>query len=117
MPGLVAMDAISRDRIEDDADGEFSPYKGSFSHQRSPRSTLSPHSPRSDSIDLSIDGLIDTSIEQLYHNVCEMQSSDPLPSRTSFLSYGEESRIDSELPPCRRYRRSGGNNKRSGDGK
>lgn len=97
MPGLVAMDAISRDRIEDDADGEFSPYKGSFSHQRSPRSTLSPHSPRSDSIDLSIDGLIDTSIEQLYHNVCEMQSSDPSPSRTSFLSYGEESRIDSEL--------------------
>ncbi|KAJ6775870.1 hypothetical protein OIU74_000125 [Salix koriyanagi] len=28
---------------------------------------------------------------------CEMQSSDPSPSRASFLSSGEESRIDSEL--------------------
>ncbi|KAB5521122.1 hypothetical protein DKX38_025441 [Salix brachista] len=37
------------------------------------------------------------SIDHLYHNVCEMQSSDPSPSRASFLSSGEESRIDSEL--------------------
>ncbi|KAF2308543.1 hypothetical protein GH714_010448 [Hevea brasiliensis] len=91
------MDAISGDRELDDVDGEFLPYKGSFSHQRSPRNMLSPHSPHSDSIDLSIDGIIDTSIEQLYHNVCEMQSSNPSPSWASFLSYGEESRIDSEL--------------------
>ncbi|MCD9558775.1 Tetratricopeptide repeat protein 19, mitochondrial [Datura stramonium] len=35
--------------------------------------------------------------EQLYNNVYEMQSSDYSPSRRSFLSYGEESRIDSEL--------------------
>ena len=43
------------------------------------------------------DGAIDTSIEQLYDNVCEMQSSDQSPSRASFGSEGEESRIDSEL--------------------
>ncbi|XP_047317761.1 protein KINESIN LIGHT CHAIN-RELATED 2-like [Impatiens glandulifera] len=43
-------------------------------------------------------GGIDTSIEQLYRNVCEMQSSsEQSPSSKSFLSYGQESRIDSEL--------------------
>ncbi|KAJ9152637.1 hypothetical protein P3X46_026184 [Hevea brasiliensis] len=97
MPGLVAMDSILGDRVLDHEGGEYSPYKGSLSQQRSPRSTLSPHSPRSDSIDLVIDGVVDISIEQLYHNICEMQSSDPSPSRASFWSYGEESRIDSEL--------------------
>lgn len=96
MPG-VATNALNEDRVVDDTNGDYSPYKGSLSHQKSPRSTLSPHSPRSDSIDLAIDGVIHTSIEQLYYNVCEMQSSDPSPSRASFLSYGEESRIDSEL--------------------
>ncbi|KAL3512849.1 hypothetical protein ACH5RR_025566 [Cinchona calisaya] len=43
------------------------------------------------------DGVVETSIEQLYENVCEMQSSDQSPSRASFGSEGEESRIDSEL--------------------
>ncbi|KAL8043885.1 hypothetical protein ABFX02_08G011900 [Erythranthe guttata] len=76
--------------------------------EMSPRSPLGTHSPpplsttlshdSSDSLDLVIDDvIIDTSIEQLYQNVCEMQSSDHSPSRRSFLSYGEESRIDSEL--------------------
>ncbi|CAN0890300.1 Protein KINESIN LIGHT CHAIN-RELATED 3 [Linum grandiflorum] len=41
--------------------------------------------------------VVDTSIEQLYENVCDMQSSDQSPSRHSFGSYGAESRIDSEL--------------------
>ncbi|KAL3526422.1 hypothetical protein ACH5RR_011078 [Cinchona calisaya] len=63
----------------------------------SPRSPLSTHSPESDSIDLAIEGAVDTSIDQLYNNICEMQSSDESPSRLSYLSYGEESRIDSEL--------------------
>ncbi|KAK6155188.1 hypothetical protein DH2020_009436 [Rehmannia glutinosa] len=58
---------------------------------------MSTQSRDSDSFDLAIDGIADTSIDQLYHNVCEMQSSDHSPSRRSFLSYGEESRIDSEL--------------------
>ncbi|CAI9753934.1 unnamed protein product [Fraxinus pennsylvanica] len=44
-----------------------------------------------------VDGVEETSIEQLYENVCEMRSSDQSPSRPSFGSDGEESRIDSEL--------------------
>ncbi|XP_051141428.1 protein KINESIN LIGHT CHAIN-RELATED 2-like [Andrographis paniculata] len=69
---------------------------------RSPRSPLSTHSApplstEANSLDLAIDGAVDTSIDQLYNNICEMQSSDQSQSRRSFLSYGEESRIDSEL--------------------
>lgn len=102
MPGL-AMDVLNGGeyrRGDDDTIGDCMSYKGSdCSHRmiRSPRSTLSPHSPCSDSIDLAIHGIVDTSIDHLYHNVYRMQCSDPSPSRASFLSYGEESRIDSEL--------------------
>ncbi|XP_062151368.1 protein KINESIN LIGHT CHAIN-RELATED 2 [Alnus glutinosa] len=96
MPGL-AMDALNGDIAVDEYNGSYTPYKESFTQQGSPRSPLSPQSPQSDSIDLAIDGAIDTSIDQLYHNVCEMQSSDQSPSRGSFVSYGWESRIDSEL--------------------
>ncbi|KAI3824009.1 hypothetical protein L1987_05456 [Smallanthus sonchifolius] len=78
--------------------GNYLPHKELFGYS-SPRSPLSTHSPESDSMDLGVDSppAIDTSIEQLYHNVCEMQSSDQSPSRFSYLSYGHESRIDSEL--------------------
>ncbi|KAG5254584.1 protein KINESIN LIGHT CHAIN-RELATED [Salix suchowensis] len=86
MRGLT-MDVLNGDEYrrvdDDDTIGDFVFFKGSgFSHQmiRSPRSTLSQHSPRSDSIDLAL-----------------MQSSDPSPSKASFLSSGEESKIDSEL--------------------
>ena len=96
MPGL-AMDALHGDGVVDESNGSYTPHKESFTQQDSPRSPLSPQSPHSDSFDLAIDGMIDTSIEQLYYNVCEMQSSDQSLSRRSFLSYGEESRIDSEL--------------------
>ncbi|KAA8548098.1 hypothetical protein F0562_004641 [Nyssa sinensis] len=95
MPEFV-MDESNGDSITNEPNGHYVPYKEIF-NQRSPRSPLSTHSPESDSMDLDIDGAIDTSIEQLYRNVCEMQSSDQSPSRRSFLSYGEESRIDSEL--------------------
>uniref|UniRef100_A0A5B6Z3N0 Uncharacterized protein n=1 Tax=Davidia involucrata TaxID=16924 RepID=A0A5B6Z3N0_DAVIN len=95
MPELV-MDGSNGDSIANEQNGRYMPYKEIF-NQRSPRSPLSTHSPESDSIDLAINGVVDTSIEQLYHNVYEMQSSDQSPSRRSFLSYGEESRIDSEL--------------------
>ncbi|KAI4350698.1 hypothetical protein L6164_005128 [Bauhinia variegata] len=92
MPGL-AMDSKA-----DERSGSYTPaHKENFMQQGSPRSTLSPRSIQSDSIDLTIDGVVDTSIEQLYNNVCEMQSSDQSSSRASFYSYGEESRIDSEL--------------------
>ncbi|KAK6280582.1 hypothetical protein POUND7_020849 [Theobroma cacao] len=97
MPGL-AMDAINGQSGVDEPNNGFStPYKDSFNQERSPRSALSPQSQQSDSIDLAIDGVVETSIEQLYHNVYEMQSSDQSPSMTSYGSYGEESRIDSEL--------------------
>lgn len=97
MPGL-AMEALNGDSGgADEANGSYMAYKDGFMQQKSPRSPLSPQSPRSDSIDLDIDGVVETSIEQLYHNVCEMQSSDQSPSRDSYGSYGEESRIDSEL--------------------
>ncbi|XP_059451560.1 protein KINESIN LIGHT CHAIN-RELATED 2 [Corylus avellana] len=96
MPGL-AMEALYGDGVVDESNGGYTPYKESFTQQGSPRSPLSPQSPQSDSIDLAIDGVIDTSIDQLYHNVYEMQSSDQSPSRASFVSYGWESRIDSEL--------------------
>ncbi|KAJ8553780.1 hypothetical protein K7X08_024458 [Anisodus acutangulus] len=43
------------------------------------------------------DGVVEPSIEELYENVCEMQSSDQSPSRASYGSDGDESRIDSEL--------------------
>ncbi|XP_073283169.1 protein KINESIN LIGHT CHAIN-RELATED 2-like isoform X1 [Primulina huaijiensis] len=75
-----------------------------FFDELSPKSPLSTHglplsalSSDSESLDLILDGVVNTSIEQLYLNVCEMQSSDYSPSRLSYLSYGEESRIDSEL--------------------
>ncbi|CAI9111047.1 OLC1v1011181C2 [Oldenlandia corymbosa var. corymbosa] len=76
--------------------GHYVPHKEIFA-ETSPRSPLSTHSPDTDSIDLAMEGAVDTSIEQLYNNVCDMQSSDQSPSRVSYLSYGEESRIDSEL--------------------
>lgn len=48
--------------------------------------------------DHPIDGAaVHTTIEELCENLCEMQSSDQSPSRQSFGSYGDESRIDSDL--------------------
>ncbi|KAI4346980.1 hypothetical protein L6164_007837 [Bauhinia variegata] len=97
MPGL-AMDELKVNSTADELSGSYTPsHKENFTQHGSPRSALSPRSNQSDSIDFAIDGVVDTSIEQLYNNVCEMQSSDQSPSRASFYSYGEESRIDSEL--------------------
>ncbi|KAK4392996.1 protein KINESIN LIGHT CHAIN-RELATED 2 [Sesamum angolense] len=101
MPEYI-MDGSNGEIFAKEQGGHYVPRKVFI--ERSPRSPLTAHSPplstmssESDSLDLAIDGGADTSIEQLYHNVCEMQSSDQSPSRRSFLSYGEESRIDSEL--------------------
>lgn len=66
--------------------------------QMSPRSPLSTQTRETDSIDLAVNTKTSrNSIDQLYHNIYEMESSDRSPSRFSFLSYGQESRIDSEL--------------------
>ncbi|XP_071701861.1 protein KINESIN LIGHT CHAIN-RELATED 3-like [Rutidosis leptorrhynchoides] len=43
------------------------------------------------------ENVVEPSIEELYDNVCDMQSSDESISRLSYGSDGEESRIDSEL--------------------
>lgn len=91
------MDEVNGIGVVDEHSGEYRPQKEGYNQQGSPRSPLSPQSPHSDFIGMPMDGMIDTSIEQLYHNVCEMQSSDQSPSRASFGSFGEESRIDSEL--------------------
>ncbi|PSS35219.1 Protein KINESIN LIGHT CHAIN-RELATED like [Actinidia chinensis var. chinensis] len=90
------MEGLNGENLARERNGPYMPYKEIFT-ERSPRSPLSTHTPDSDSIDLSLDGGVDTSIDQLYQNVCDMQSSDQSPSRRSFLSYGDESRIDSEL--------------------
>lgn len=86
----------TRDGTPSECSGQYLPNKENFTNA-SPRSPLSTHSPDSDSIELSIDGPVNNSIEHLYHNVYDMQSSDQSPSRYSLLSYGQESRIDSEL--------------------
>lgn len=68
----------------------------------SPTSPLSTHTTDKGSTDISINS--HNSIDQLCNNVCEMESSDHSPSRFSYVSYGQESRIDSEL----RYLADGG---------
>lgn len=88
------MDGVNEDGVVNESNGNSTPIKEGSS--KSPRSALSAQSPRSRGA-LPVDGVVDTSIEQLYENVCEMQSSDHSPSRPSFGSDGEESRIDSEL--------------------
>ncbi|KAK4272097.1 hypothetical protein QN277_020696 [Acacia crassicarpa] len=96
MTGL-AMNELNTKSASDELSVGYTPYKENFTQQVSPRSPLSSSNIRSGSTDLPIDGLVDTSIEQLYRNVCELLSSDYSPSRVSFYSFGEESRIDSEL--------------------
>ncbi|XP_058188264.1 protein KINESIN LIGHT CHAIN-RELATED 2-like [Rhododendron vialii] len=95
MPDL-AMDGSYGDNSLQEPSEPYIPSKEIFT-EGSPTSPLSTGSPESDSIDLAMVGGIDTSIDHLYHNIYEMLSSDQSPSRRSFLSYGEESRIDSEL--------------------
>ncbi|XP_043724552.1 protein KINESIN LIGHT CHAIN-RELATED 3-like [Telopea speciosissima] len=92
MPGINGGEGVATDLI-----GNSSPFKEKVAPNRSPRSPLSPGSPRSEALDPHLDGAVDTSIEQLYENICEMQSSDQSPSRRSYGSDGDESRIDSEL--------------------
>ncbi|PPD71901.1 hypothetical protein GOBAR_DD31203 [Gossypium barbadense] len=93
MPGL-AMDARNGESgVVELNNGVSTAYKDSFVEERSPRSALSPKSQHG----LAIDGEMEASIEQLYHNVYEMQSSEQSPSMSSYGSYIDESRINSEL--------------------
>ncbi|KAJ9163742.1 hypothetical protein P3X46_023376 [Hevea brasiliensis] len=110
MPGMVT-DGINEEAVVDEMDGNSVPIKENAESNKSPRSKLSPQSPHNTGLDFpagrvpvgevavdgTVHGVVDTSIEQLYENVCDMQSSDLSPSRHSFGSDGEESRIDLEL--------------------
>ncbi|KAF7806092.1 protein KINESIN LIGHT CHAIN-RELATED 3 [Senna tora] len=97
MPGIVSNNGFEHEERPNETNGNPSPCKET-TPVKSQRSSLSPQSPEIEGPDLPIDGvLIDTSIEKLYENVYDMQSSDHSPSRESLGSDGEESRIDSEL--------------------
>ncbi|KAK2975494.1 hypothetical protein RJ640_005233 [Escallonia rubra] len=93
MPGIVT-DEIREDGVVNELNENG---KESLVASQSPNSPMSPKGPQNTGVGYTADGVVDTSIEQLYDNVCEMQSSDQSPSRPSFGSDGEESRIDSEL--------------------
>lgn len=71
--------------------------KENLSTQTSPATSILSSGP-SDGLDLRIDGCKEPSIDQLYENICEMESTtDGSTSQLSYGSDGEESRIDSEL--------------------
>ena len=91
------MDEISEEGVVNGMNGNSTPPKENPAVNKSPVNNSSPHSPQSVAPGIPGDGVVDTSIEQLYENVCDMQSSDQSPSRRSSGSDGEESRIDSEL--------------------
>lgn len=97
------MDEISEDGVVNamngNSHGTSPPPKENSDLNKSPKSNSSPKSHQGMGVGLP-DGdavVMDTSIEQLYENVCDMQSSDQSPTRRSYGSDGEESRIDSEL--------------------
>lgn len=88
------MDEIVEDGVVNE-NGNSSPLKENSVENNSPKNVPMPQGPPREA---PVDGaVVEPSIEQLYDNVCEMQSSDQSPSRASFGSEGEESRIDSEL--------------------
>ncbi|GMH01284.1 hypothetical protein Nepgr_003123 [Nepenthes gracilis] len=96
MPGVVG--GVNEDgAVVNEVNGAVL-KENSVQNNTPPKSNLSPQSPPSvQEGDPCDEAMIDTSIEHLYDNVCEMQSSDQSPSRPSYLSDGDESRIDSEL--------------------
>ncbi|KAF5459884.1 hypothetical protein F2P56_019796 [Juglans regia] len=96
MPGIVT-DEVSEEGVVNELNRNSTPIKENLVANKSPKSSLSPQSPRNAGNDLPVNVVVETSIEQLYENICDMQSSDESPSRRSFGSDGEESRIDSEL--------------------
>ncbi|KAI3454503.1 hypothetical protein Pfo_011166 [Paulownia fortunei] len=98
MPG-IAVDGIHEDEIVNgvNADGNSTACKEDLVENNSLDASLTPQGPGNGDTRDNVDGRLDTSIDQLYEKVCEMQSSDQSPSRLSLGSDGEESRIDSEL--------------------
>ncbi|XP_052489463.1 protein KINESIN LIGHT CHAIN-RELATED 3 isoform X1 [Gossypium raimondii] len=98
MPGLI-MDDNKEEADMNEVNGTSSHIKENVVLNKSPKSARPQSLRGAESASHLNNGMnqADTSIEQLYEDVCDMQSSDQSPSRQSFGSYGEESRIDSEL--------------------
>ncbi|XP_044487105.1 protein KINESIN LIGHT CHAIN-RELATED 3-like [Mangifera indica] len=96
MPGIV-IDEIHEEEVVNELNRDSMPVKENSVPNKSPENTATQQSPRNVASDVPDILVVDASIEQLYENVCDMQSSDWSPSRPSFVSDGEESRIDSEL--------------------
>ncbi|CAL5203331.1 unnamed protein product [Lathyrus oleraceus] len=91
MPGIVT-NGVHDEGGTNEMNENHSPVKETGNPIKSPRGSMTPQTRQS-----AGDGVVEPSIEQLYENVCDMQSSDQSPSRQSFGSDGDESRIDSEL--------------------
>ncbi|KAL5544212.1 hypothetical protein UlMin_007996 [Ulmus minor] len=94
MPGIV-MEGDKEEGVVNAVNGNSTPSEENGAATKSPKGSISPQTAAD--VGAQGDEVIDTSIEKLYENVCDMQSSDQSPSRRSFGSDGEESRIDSEL--------------------
>ncbi|MED6222219.1 hypothetical protein PIB30_062262 [Stylosanthes scabra] len=96
MPGIVTNggheDGGTNEVITSEMNGNQSPSKDNLTSVKSPRRESSGQNHTADRV-----VEVEPSIEQLYEHVCDMQSSDQSPSRRSFGSDGDESRIDSEL--------------------
>ncbi|KAL2639376.1 hypothetical protein AAZV13_06G166800 [Glycine max] len=100
MPGIVRNGVHHDEGGSNDLNGDHdSTSKEPLNLVKSPRGgSVSPQRGQGDDgANFGGDEVVEPSIEQLYENVCDMQSSDQSPSRQSFGSDGDESRIDSEL--------------------
>ncbi|KAI8032937.1 Protein KINESIN LIGHT CHAIN-RELATED 3 [Camellia lanceoleosa] len=96
MPGVVVKGALEDGFVNEN--GNSTPRKENSVQNKPPNCTPSLQSSQNAAVvETPFNGVVDTSIEQLYDNVCEMQSSDQSPSKPSFGSDDDESRIDSEL--------------------
>ncbi|KAI3842845.1 hypothetical protein MKX03_008635 [Papaver bracteatum] len=93
MPGIVNDVGVNGDEVLSSGN-RTPPFEENSVKSHSP---MNPQSIQSEGYGTPMDDGIDTSIQHLYDNVCDMQSSDQSPSRASFGSDGDESRIDSEL--------------------
>lgn len=92
MPGII-VDGINAN--EGPTEMNPSPIKENIAIVES----SSPRSNPSEAFEMPMENCMDTSIDRLYDNVCEMESSSDGESlsRQTFGSDGDESRIDSEL--------------------
>ncbi|TKY73496.1 nephrocystin-3 protein [Spatholobus suberectus] len=97
MPGIVTNGIHDEGGTNEMNGNRDSPSKETLNLVKSPRGSSSPQRGQGEGPNFGGDRVVEPSIEQLYENVCDMQSSDQSPSRQSFGSDGDESRIDSEL--------------------